>query len=140
MCPHLSQVAHVEQRSADDSAGLLAVFQALRTGQANLSHPALGQDFTPSPTARRVQAQLSVRAQSTRRGARSPALTSLRRLLPQGLRAFAGQSFDRFEVDDLDDAMGIADCTSRLYLTGPVIVGNSIRLVSAVESGDALGS
>jgi hypothetical protein len=43
---------------------------AHRTGQANLSHPALGQDFTPSPTARRVQAQLSVRARSARRGAR----------------------------------------------------------------------
>src|SRR5258706_11365445 len=43
---------------------------AHRTGRANLSHPALGQDFTPSPTARRVQAQLSVRARSARRGAR----------------------------------------------------------------------
>jgi hypothetical protein len=43
---------------------------AHRTGRANLSHRALGQDFTPSPTARRVQAQLSVRARSTRRGAR----------------------------------------------------------------------
>src|ERR1700741_1000261 len=43
---------------------------AHRTGQANLSHPALGQDFTPSPTACRVQAQLSVRARSARRGAR----------------------------------------------------------------------
>src|SRR4029077_12957408 len=51
---------------------------AHRTGQANLSHPALGKDLTPSPTARRVQAQLSVRARSARRGARvdKPALTS----------------------------------------------------------------
>src|ERR1700757_2890682 len=40
-----------------------------RTGQADLPHPALGQDFTPSPTARRDQAQLSVRARSARRGA-----------------------------------------------------------------------
>src|SRR5262247_716564 len=33
---------------------------AHRTGRAELPHPALGQDFTPSPTARRVQAQLDV--------------------------------------------------------------------------------
>src|SRR5215475_7956247 len=43
---------------------------AHRTGRAELPHPALGQDFTPSPTARRVQAQLDVRVRSTRRGAR----------------------------------------------------------------------
>src|ERR1700741_2283483 len=43
---------------------------AHRTGLADLPHPALGQDLTPSPTARRVQAQLGVRARSARRGAR----------------------------------------------------------------------
>jgi hypothetical protein len=32
---------------------------AHRTGQADLPHPALGQDFTPSPTARRAQARLA---------------------------------------------------------------------------------
>ncbi|XIA67948.1 transposase [Bradyrhizobium sp. TZ2] len=43
---------------------------ARRTGLANLSHPALGQDLTPSPTACRAQARLGVRARSARRGAR----------------------------------------------------------------------
>ena len=43
---------------------------ARRTGHADLTHPALGQDLTPSPTARRGQARLSVRARSARRGAR----------------------------------------------------------------------
>src|ERR1700732_444615 len=33
-------------------------------------HPALGQDLTPSPTARRAQAGTGVRAQSARKGAR----------------------------------------------------------------------
>src|SRR6266404_5609520 len=35
---------------------------AHRTGRADLPHPALGQDFTPSPTARRAQADTGVRA------------------------------------------------------------------------------
>jgi hypothetical protein len=42
---------------------------AHRTGPANLSHPALGQDFTPSPTTRRAQAQFgnsSLAARSSR--------------------------------------------------------------------------
>src|ERR1700730_9011113 len=42
----------------------------------------------------------------------------LTRVLPQCLIAFAGQSFERFEIGDLDNATGIADCTCRLYLTG----------------------
>ena len=42
---------------------------AHRTGQADLPHPALGQDFTPSPTARRAQAGSGVRARSARKGA-----------------------------------------------------------------------
>src|SRR3954466_14636383 len=33
-------------------------------------HPALGQDLTPSPTARRVQAGSDARAQRSRKGAR----------------------------------------------------------------------
>jgi hypothetical protein len=43
---------------------------AHRTGHADLPHPALGQNFTPSPTTRRAQAQSSVRARSARKGAR----------------------------------------------------------------------
>jgi hypothetical protein len=43
---------------------------AHRTGQADFPHPALGQDFTPSPTARRAQACSGVRAQSARKDAR----------------------------------------------------------------------
>src|SRR5262249_48466970 len=43
---------------------------AHRTGHADLPHPALGQDLTPSPTAGRGQARLDVRAQSARKGAR----------------------------------------------------------------------
>jgi hypothetical protein len=41
-----------------------------RTGHADLPHPALGQDLTPSSTARRAQADSGVRARSARRGAR----------------------------------------------------------------------
>src|ERR1700687_649082 len=43
---------------------------AHRTGLADLPHPALGQDITPSPTARRAQDGTGVRARSARRGAR----------------------------------------------------------------------
>ena len=38
-------------------------YPELRTGQADFLHPALGQNFTPSPTARRAQACSGVRAQ-----------------------------------------------------------------------------
>src|SRR5271166_2409594 len=41
-----------------------------RTGQADFLHPALGQDLTPSSTARRAQAGSDVRARSARKGAR----------------------------------------------------------------------
>jgi hypothetical protein len=43
---------------------------AHRTGHADLPHPALGQDLTPSSTTRRAQACSSVRARSARTGAR----------------------------------------------------------------------
>ena len=43
---------------------------AHRTGHADLPHPALGQDVTPSPTTGRDQAGSGVRARSARRGAR----------------------------------------------------------------------
>src|SRR5271170_3393419 len=41
-----------------------------RTGRADFPHPALGQDLTPSSTARRAQGGSGVRARSARRGAR----------------------------------------------------------------------
>jgi transposase len=41
---------------------------AHRTGQADLPHPALGQDLTPSPTTR-PQAETGVRNRSARTGA-----------------------------------------------------------------------
>ena len=43
---------------------------AHRTGHADLPHPALGQNITPSPTARHAQVGSDVRARSARRGAR----------------------------------------------------------------------
>src|ERR1700694_2704079 len=43
---------------------------AHRTGHADLPHPALGQDVTPSPTTGPDQAVRGVRAGSTRKGAR----------------------------------------------------------------------
>jgi hypothetical protein len=42
---------------------------AHRTGQADLPHPALGQDLTPSPTTRHAQAGIGGRARSARTGA-----------------------------------------------------------------------
>jgi hypothetical protein len=50
------------------SAGVGAILGS-RTGRARLRHPALGQNFTPSPTARRAQACSGVRAQSARKDA-----------------------------------------------------------------------
>src|SRR5271169_1326680 len=41
-----------------------------RTGRALLTHPALGQDLTPSPTARRARVQSVGLARSARTGAR----------------------------------------------------------------------
>src|SRR5216684_8993510 len=67
---HISVSASFVWRCLSGSTVAPFSHPAHRTGRANLSHPALGQDFTPSPTARRVQAQLSVRARSARRGAR----------------------------------------------------------------------
>jgi hypothetical protein len=43
---------------------------AHRTGRADFPHPALGQDFTPSPTPRCALARTGARARSARRGAR----------------------------------------------------------------------
>jgi len=41
-----------------------------RTGRADFPHPALGQDFAPSPTIRHASSWSGVRAQSARRDAR----------------------------------------------------------------------
>ena len=43
---------------------------AHRTGRADFPHPALGQDFTPSPTTGCARAQSGVRARSAHKGAR----------------------------------------------------------------------
>src|SRR3954471_8094369 len=43
---------------------------AHRTGHADLSHPSLGQDLTPSPTTGRAQVGSDGRARSARRGTR----------------------------------------------------------------------
>ena len=48
----------------------------IEPGLVDFSHPALGQDLTPSPTARRAQAGTGVRAQSARKGALSVAYHS----------------------------------------------------------------
>jgi hypothetical protein len=45
-----------------------------RTGREQLTHPALGHDFTPSPTARRGQARSGVPARSARRARVEPFL------------------------------------------------------------------
>jgi len=52
----------------------MPAFAGHTTGQADFPHPALGQDFTPSPTTRRAQAGLGVRAQRIQfaRSARYP--------------------------------------------------------------------
>src|SRR5215468_1981038 len=42
-----------------------------RTGRADLPHPALGQDITPSPTPGRAQVRASVRGRNTSKGARA---------------------------------------------------------------------
>src|SRR5450631_2762646 len=41
----------------------MPAFTGHTTGHADLPHPALGQNFTPSPTTRRAQAGLGVRAE-----------------------------------------------------------------------------
>ena len=41
-----------------DPAMLAGRIVPKRTGRADFPHPALGQDFTPSPTARHAQAEI----------------------------------------------------------------------------------
>jgi uncharacterized membrane protein len=54
------------------AVGLLSIVPTvrIRTGLADFPHPALGQDLTPSPAARRAQARSGVRARSARKDAR----------------------------------------------------------------------
>src|ERR1700687_2445221 len=68
--PNISVAAPFVWRCLTGSA--LAPFPppAHRTGHADLPHPALGQDVTPSPTTRRAQAGSDVRDHSARKGAR----------------------------------------------------------------------
>jgi tetratricopeptide (TPR) repeat protein len=58
-------------RKHPQMAEIEAALGTRRTGRANLSHLAVGQDFTPSPITHHAQAQLSVRVRSTHRGART---------------------------------------------------------------------
>src|SRR5215472_15057689 len=67
---NVSVAAPFVRRCLTGSAMAPSPHLAHRTGHADLPHPALGQDLTPSPTTRRAQADLGVRARSARRGAR----------------------------------------------------------------------
>src|SRR6266446_5949534 len=66
----ISVAAPFVRRSLTGSTMAPFSHPAHRTGQADFPHPALGQNFTPSPTARRAQAGSDVRAQSARKDAR----------------------------------------------------------------------
>jgi len=67
---NISVAAPFVWRCLTGSAMTLFPHPAHRTGHADLPHPALGQDLTPSPKTRRAQAGSGVRARSARRGAR----------------------------------------------------------------------
>ena len=67
---NISVAASFVWRCLSGSAMASFPHPAHRTGRADFPHPALGQDFTPSPTARRAQAGTGVRAGSARKGAR----------------------------------------------------------------------
>jgi len=67
---NISVAAPFVWRCLTGSAVAPSPHPAHRTGHADLPHPALGQDLTPSPTTRRAQADSGVRARSARRGAR----------------------------------------------------------------------
>jgi hypothetical protein len=67
---NISVAASFVWRCLNGSAMAPFPHPAHRTGHADLPHPALGQNFTPSPTTRRAQAGIGVRARSARRDAR----------------------------------------------------------------------
>jgi hypothetical protein len=86
-----------------------------RTQRADFPHCALGQDFTPSSTARRVQAGSDARAQRSRRGARVDSCrpcSGLRQLfLDRG-----GASIARA---DQSETTGVGDGRGKLAARGP---------------------
>jgi transposase len=53
--PGVSVTAITRRRLTPTNADSCRIRAARRTGQADFPHPALGQNFTPSPTARRAQ-------------------------------------------------------------------------------------
>src|SRR5262249_60352800 len=57
--------SHIVTASWDKTARIWDV-ASVRSGHADFPHPALGQDLTPSPTARRAQAQSGGQPRSTR--------------------------------------------------------------------------
>src|SRR4051812_41392040 len=65
---HISVSAPFVWRCLTGSAMAPFPHPAHRTGQAELPHPALGQDLTPSPTTGRDQAGSGVRARGARKG------------------------------------------------------------------------
>src|ERR1700746_3402317 len=68
--PDISVAALFVWRCLTGSAVAPFPHPAHRTGRADFPHPALGQDVTPSPTARCTRAQSGVRDRNARRGAR----------------------------------------------------------------------
>jgi hypothetical protein len=68
--PNISVAASFVWRCLSGSTVTPSPHPAHRSGHADFPHPALGQDVTPSPTARRAQARSGERARSTRTGAR----------------------------------------------------------------------
>jgi hypothetical protein len=68
--PNISVTAPFVWRCLTSSPVAPFPHPAHRTGHADLPHPALGQDVTPSPTTGRVLARSDARARSARRDAR----------------------------------------------------------------------
>src|SRR5215831_10263249 len=94
------------------------------TGQADLPHPALGQDLTPSPTARRVRARLDVRARSARRGARVDKSTPSRISAPEVLEAVRAQLSVPDRVRDVLVAEIALNCPRVLASRGQRVAGS----------------
>ena len=69
--PNISVAAPFVWRCLTGSTVALFPHPAHRTGRADFPHPALGQDLTPSPTARCTHARSGVRDHNARRGARA---------------------------------------------------------------------
>ena len=69
--PNISVAAPFVWRCLTGSTVAPFPHPAHRTGLADFPHPALGQDVTPSPTARCAHARSGVRDRNARRGARA---------------------------------------------------------------------